>query len=192
MNVRPKYKSTAEMANIKPRTMGLSAIRCASVLNSQRSSRTAKVQSATTPRYPQAKAPNCTALAAGAAEGIQGVGRDVIAPLDGNFLDRIGHILDSNAQKTFGYCLGRLQRRPCRLCDFLGQRLEFFSDNMGIHRLLATRSENGWEMVRMQLTQHYVAIRDGQRTTSAVAGRAGVGPSAIGANAISRTIKMQN
>ena len=59
-------------------------------------------------------------LAAGTAEGIQGVCRDIIAPLDGNFFDRVGHVLYSDAQKTFGDFLWGLQRRPCRFRDFLG------------------------------------------------------------------------
>ena len=45
-------------------------------------------------------------LAAGAAEAVECVVRDVVTTLHRNFLDRIGHVLHGDAQESLGNILG--------------------------------------------------------------------------------------
>ena len=58
-------------------------------------------------------------LAAGAAEAVEQIARHVIAALDGDFLDGVGHVFDGDGDEAFGDLLGRLA-----VADFGGERGE--------------------------------------------------------------------
>ena len=46
-------------------------------------------------------------LAAGAAEAVERIARHVIAALDRNLLDRVGHVLDRDLDEAVGDLFGR-------------------------------------------------------------------------------------
>jgi hypothetical protein len=64
----------------------------------------------------------------------------------------------------------------------LASASNFSAHDVGVERLVGVRPEDGGKMGGVQLAQHDVAIGDGQRPALAVAGRAGIGAGAFGAD----------
>ena len=118
-------------------------------------------------------------LPPGAAETLQRVAGDVIAALDGDFLDRVRHVLDRDAEEPFGEVFGRPLGLARLRRDLFPHRREFLADDIGVERLIAVRAENRREMRRLQLAKHDVAVRHRQRPAAPVAGRAGIGAGAV-------------
>jgi len=110
-----------------------------------------------------------------AAETLQGVIAEIMAALDRDFLDRIGHIIDSDFEKPFGY-LFRAERLAGGGVDLLGQRVKTPLSGRQIKRLIAVRAKDRREMIGRQLAQKDVAIGDRDRPTAAVRGGTGIGP----------------
>ena len=109
-------------------------------------------------------------LAARAAEAGQRVARDVMAARDRDLADRVGHVVDRDAQEALGDFVARcvvrapLERdRPPR-CSRAARRRR-------IERLVAARAEHRREMLRHDPAEEQVAVGDGQRSAAAVAGR---------------------
>src|SRR5579883_3278928 len=79
-------------------------------------------------------------LAAGAAEAAQRVAGDVVAALNRDLLDGVGHVLDGDAQEAVGNLLeaaplaGRGFDTACELAELLAY-------DVRIQRLIAVRAE---------------------------------------------------
>ena len=96
-------------------------------------------------------------LAAGAAEALQRVAGDVVAAGDRDLLDRVGHVVDGDADEAFGRL--RARSMPARSA-ISAQRA---SDGLGVDRLVAARAEHVREMLGADLAEHDVAVGDGER-----------------------------
>ena len=126
-------------------------------------------------------------LAAGATEAVQGIACHVIAALDGDLLDGVGHVLHGDGDEAVRHFLGR-----AAAADLGGQRRELLPHHLGIEGLVLGRAEDLREVVRDQLAQHHVGIGDGQRPAAAIAGGSGIGPGGIRADAEARAVVMQD
>ena len=82
-------------------------------------------------------------LAAGAAEAVERVFGHVIAALDRNLLDGVGHVLDGDAEEAVGDLL-----RGAAAADLGGERGESGADGIGVERLVAVRPEDPREEFR--------------------------------------------
>ena len=131
-------------------------------------------------------------LPACAAEALQREASRVMAFLDRNLLDGIGHIGNRDAQKPFrhGARIGR--GLALRLADFSGKDSEFLRDNRRIQGLITVWPENRREVMRLNLAHHHIRIRDGQRPATPITGRARHCASGIRPDTEARTIEMQN
>ena len=134
------------------------------------------------PRHAQGIGHKASMLPARAAEALQRVARHVMAALDGYFLDRIGHVVDGDAQEALGHflrCAGWLARG---LRDSFTERGELRADDIGVERFIAIWAEHRGEVIGVQLAQHHVAIGHGERPTAPVACRSGISACAFGAH----------
>ena len=109
-------------------------------------------------------------LAAGAAEGVEQIFRDVVATLHRDLLDGVGHVLDGDGQEP----LGDLFRRAA-VAELLGEFGEFLAHHRDVQRLVLVRPEHRGEEFRLQLAEHDIGIGDGQRPAAAIGGGAGIG-----------------
>ncbi len=129
-------------------------------------------------------------LAAGAAEALQRVLRDVVAARHRDALDRVGHVLDRDLQEALGQRLGRGLAAGRGL--HLGrQRLEPGRDAVAVQRLVGLRPEHLRKVRRLDLAQQHVGVGRGQRPAAPVARRPGVGAGALGPDAQPRTVELQ-
>ena len=81
-------------------------------------------------------------LAAGAAEALQRVAGDVVAARDRDLLDRIGHVVDGDADEALGHLVRRHAGRARR------SRRSGASDGVGVDRLIAAGPEDMRENAR--------------------------------------------
>jgi hypothetical protein len=73
-------------------------------------------------------------LAAGAAKGVQRIAGDIIAALDRDLLDRLGHVGDGDLDEAVGDLLGR-----AAIADLASERCELLAHGRDIERLVAGR-----------------------------------------------------
>ncbi len=85
-------------------------------------------------------------LTAGAAEARQRKLRDIVAALNGYLLDRTGHVIYSDAQKTRSQ-LESVQTGLPRGCDLPAKAGESRLDGTGIDRLIGCRPEHAGKVV---------------------------------------------
>ena len=113
-------------------------------------------------------------LSARPAETGQCIFGDVIATLNRDLLDRVGHVLHRDLQKAFRHFRGRpvvagrgfdLGRKCGKLCV----------NHIAVQRLVLARAEDRREKFRLQLAQHHVAIGDRQRSAPAICRRPRIG-----------------
>ena len=130
-------------------------------------------------------------LPAGAAEAAQHIFRDVIAALDRDLFDRIGHVFNGDGQIAFGDGLHR-HGLPARGFYLGCQGGEFFGHRIAAQRLVTVGAEHLGEIVRVQLAQHDVAIGHRQGTAASVAGRARVGAGGIRTNGKAAAVVVQD
>ncbi len=109
-------------------------------------------------------------LAAGAAEAIERVARDVIAARDRNLLDRLGHLGDRDGEESVG---DRLRLPP--VADLARQGLEALAHDLLIERLVAARAEHLGEEIGDQLARHQIGVGDRERTAAAIGSGSGIG-----------------
>ena len=121
-------------------------------------------------------------LSAGAAKTVQRILRHVIAALNRNLFNRIGHVFDRNAQKAFGQIFGRFLRLTGFCGDLFGQLLKQIAHDFWVERLICIRAKDMGKLIRLQFAQKHIAIRHCQRAAAAVTGRAGVCPGAVRAD----------
>ena len=113
-------------------------------------------------------------LAAGAAEADEGVAGDVVAPLDRDLLDGVGHVLDRDGEKAVGHSGG-----VASVPDLGGDRLEAPADHLDVDGLVLAGPEDLRKLRRQQLADHHVGVGHRQRTAAPVAGRSRVGAGGI-------------
>ena len=90
------------------------------------------------PRHAQRVGHPAGVLAAGTAEALQRVARDVVAPRHRDLLDRIGHLLHGDVDEAFGHLFGAL--RPVRAA--MSGELASAAHRLGIQRLIGRRAEH--------------------------------------------------
>ena len=127
-------------------------------------------------------------LAAGAAEAAQRVLGDVVAALDGDVLDRIGHVLDRDLQEPIGDFLGGARKTRC-LRDFRSERRKLRPHHVGVERLVAVRAEHLREEPGIELADHHVAVGDGERPAAPVRRRPRVRARGLRADAKARAVE---
>jgi hypothetical protein len=130
------------------------------------------------PRHAERIGNQAGMLPAGTAEAAERVFRDVVAALDRDLLDGVGHVLDGDPEEA----LGRRRRIGGTAGgggDLGGESGEAVLDHGAVERLVAARPEQRREEVRLQLAEHHVAVGDGQRPAAPVAGRPGIGAGGI-------------
>ena len=143
------------------------------------------------PPHPQCIGDQAGMLARSAAEAVQCVVRYVVSALHGDFLDRIGHVLDCNAEKAlcngFRRVLGILRRGYLRR-----QRFKQVVNDVGIQRLFAFRAEDSGKVPRLDPAQHDIAVGDSQGPAPSVTRRAGVCASRVRADPKTRAIECED
>ena len=109
-------------------------------------------------------------LPAGAAEGVQHIVGDVIAPLHRDGQDGVRHVLHGDADETVGDL-----RDLAAVADLCGKRGEARTHDLGIERLILLRPEDLGEELRHELPDHDISVGDGERSAAPVAGRSRIG-----------------
>ena len=131
-------------------------------------------------------------LAASAAEAVKRVLGDVVTALHGDLLDGIGHILHCDAKETVGDGVRARFRLAGGAGDLGGELGKLAFDDIGIQCLVSVRTKDLGKVFRLDLAEHDVAVGDRQRPAAAVTGRAGIGPGAVGADAVARAVEVQD
>jgi hypothetical protein len=107
-------------------------------------------------------------LPARATEGRERVLGDIMALLNGDLLDRIGHVGDGDLQEALRHLLRHSYVTGC-LSDFGGEFSELVPHHLDVEGLIAGAAEDGRKMLGLNPPQHDVRVRDGQRATVPVA-----------------------
>src|SRR6516164_165621 len=124
-------------------------------------------------------------LAAGAAEAVERVPRDVIAPLHGNFFYRVRHVFDCDLDKSVGDLFGLA---AANLLRKVGERI---AHSVRIEREILCRAENLREEFRNEFANHHVGVGDRQRSIPSVAFGPRICAGRIRPDAESGAIEMQ-
>ena len=125
-------------------------------------------------------------LATGRPKAVQDISGDVIAAFDRDFLDRVGHVLNRDADEAVGDIFGGALR-----ANLSRNRLKTAAAGVGIDGLIAAVSKQCREMPGGEFAGCDVGIGDGERSAAPVASRAWIGTSAFGSNAHAGAIKGQ-
>jgi hypothetical protein len=125
-------------------------------------------------------------LAAGAAEAVQRVTGDVVAALYRDFLDRIGHVLDRDANEA----VGDVFRRP--VADLARELFEPRPHGLRVEGLVLAGAEDLREEVRHQLAEHHIGVGDRERAAAPIAGRSRIGAGGIRADPETHAVIMQD
>ena len=126
-------------------------------------------------------------LAAGAAEAIERIARDVIAARDRNRLDRLGHLRNRNGEKSVG---DRLRLPP--VADVARERGKALPHDLVVERLVAARAEHFREEIGDQLARHQIGVGDRERAAAAIGGGSGIGAGGSRANAKARAVERED
>ena len=113
-------------------------------------------------------------LAASGAKAVQRVAGHVVAALDRDFLDGVGHVFDRDADCAVG---DLLRRAP--IADLGGELREGRAHGVRVERLVAIGPEDRGEVRRVELAQHDVGVGHGKRAAAAVAPRPRIGAGAL-------------
>jgi len=103
------------------------------------------------------------ALAASTAEAGEGVFGDIIAALNGDLLDGVGHVLNGDLLEAFSDFLA-----GAAIADFSSQCVEGVFDFFDCQRLVLVRAEDFREVVSVELGCHDVGVGDSERAAAAV------------------------
>ncbi len=110
---------------------------------------------------------------------------EIVAALDRDALDRLGHIFDGHGNKAV--------RHGTRIAANLARQiLELLPHRFGIEVLIGLGSENLRKEARHDLADHQIGIGHGQRPAFAVAGRARIGTGRIGTDREAHSVVMQD
>ncbi len=103
-------------------------------------------------------------LSTGAAEAVQHIAPGVVALGDGNFLDRISHVLDRDPNKeAVGGGFG-----AASVTDFARHRLERGAHCISIERLIGARPKNCRKELGPELAEHHICFCHGERPSAAI------------------------
>ena len=97
----------------------------------------------------------------------------------------------AHAQEALGHGT-RVLPRAGRRGHVVGQTGEPGLDRRSVQALVAAGTENRREVRGLHLANADIGVGDGQRPAAAVAGRAGVGARAVGADADARAVEVQD
>src|SRR6185312_1602340 len=111
-------------------------------------------------------------LPAGAAETVETVAARIIALGDRDFADRIGHVLDGNADEAIRDLLRRL-------ADGAGEVGERCADRNLVKRRVAFCTEQAGKILAVQLSHHDIGVGDGERTAAAITQRTRIGAGGV-------------
>ena len=114
-------------------------------------------------------------LTARTAKAVHGVFGHVIAALDADFLDCIGHVFHSNSQKTFS---DFLNGQP--IAYLYSHGFEFLTHNIHIERLICIWTKHGREKIGLKFAKQDITISDSEGTAASISSRPGVCTSAFG------------
>ena len=131
-------------------------------------------------------------LAAGAAEAVERIAGHVMAALDRNLLDRIGHVLDRDLDEAVGDLFGAARPAWALLVHLASQRGEAGAHGVGVERLVLLRPENLRKEIRHQLADHDIGVGHRERPAAAVAGRPRIGAGAVRPDPEPRAVEMQH
>lgn len=130
-------------------------------------------------------------LAAGPAEGREGVAGDVVPPLHRDLLHGVRHVEDGDLEESCGDLLGGA------LCAGLlanprGELGEALAHDVGVQRPVAGRTEDRREVGALDPAEHHIGVGDGERSAAPVAGRSGHGARRVGAHPVAAAVEMQH
>ena len=109
-------------------------------------------------------------LPSGAAECIQHIVGDVVAPLHRDGQDRIRHVLHGDADEAVGDL-----RSLAAIADLGGERGEALPHDLGVERLILRWPEDLREEFGDELARHDIGVGDGERSAAPVTGRPRIG-----------------
>ena len=130
-------------------------------------------------------------LAARAAEAVEGIPGDVMAALDRDLLDRLGHVLDRDHQEAVRDFHRRAPVAGLAL-DFGGERGELLPHDVFVERLVGVGAEHPGEKARADLADHHVGVGHAERAAPAVARRPRIGAGRIRSHAVARAVEMED
>ena len=117
------------------------------------------------------------------AKAVQQIAGHVMAALDRDLLDRIGHVFDGNADEPFGGLFGGFVCRKAGKAPFHGGPVQ---------RLVLIGTEYRREMRGDELAQQHIGVRYRQRPAVAIGRRTGIGTGRIRSDAEPAAIRMQD
>jgi hypothetical protein len=130
-------------------------------------------------------------LTRGAPEAAQRIFGDVVPALNGDLLDRFGHVADRDLEKALGHLLGA----ACiagRAANLPGKTRESSAHRGIIEGHPAVRTEHGRKEFRLDPSEHHVRVGHGQRAVSAVARWTRIRSRRIGPDPVARAVEMQD
>ncbi len=130
-------------------------------------------------------------LAARAAEGGQHVPGHVVAALDRDLLDRVGHVRHRDLEEPGRDLLG-VAPVAGGGGDLGRQRGEPAAGLPDVERTVAADAEDAREVLRLHPPEQHVGVGHGQRAAAAVAGRAGVGAGRVRADPVPAVVEVQD
>ena len=130
-------------------------------------------------------------LAAGAAEAVERVFGHVVAALDRDLLDRVGHVVDRDLEEALGGLLGRATIAGLGL-DSGGEGRELLAHHVLVERLVAARAEDLGEETGPDLADHQVGVGHRERPAAPVARGTGIGARRIRADPVARPVEVQD
>ena len=140
---------------------------------------------------PKASATKTGVLTGGTAEALQGKAGDIVTFLHRDLFDRVGHVGDGDAQKSFGD-LTRRANGAGRPRNFLGQHGELPGHDSAIQWLVAIRTEDRRKMRGLDFAHADIGVGDGQRSAAPIACRSGIGTRRIRADPHAGAVEMQD
>ena len=117
-----------------------------------------------------------------AAEALQGIAGHIMAALDADFLDRIGHVVHGDAQEAGSHVFRAARRGAGFAGDLCGECFEPGADGNEVELFIAIRAKDRREMIWVQLAQHDIAVCHGKRPATPIAGWAGICARTFGAD----------
>ena len=130
-------------------------------------------------------------LPARAAEHVEQVLGHVVAPLHRDLLDRVGHVGHGDLDEA-GRDLLRAAGVAGGLGDPITQFRKFRFRNIRVQGLVAARTEDVREIVRLDPAEQDVGVGDGERAAAPVAGRPGIGPGRVGPGPVPAAVEVQD
>ena len=127
-------------------------------------------------------------LTARPAEGDEGVAGDIAPPLDGDLLDRPGHVLHGDVDEPLRQHRS-IGRKAAGAGHLFRQSLERRGHCACVERQVPGGAEHAGEQIGLQPAQKHIAVRHRQRPAAAIAGGAGICARRVRANPKARAVE---